>query len=81
MNEKIKQLAKQAGYGFEIHLSQGGGVSEEYIWGGVMETRKIEKFTELIIQECVSICNDTTHNGYLNAVTAGTKIKEHFGVE
>ena len=86
MNEKIKQLAKQAGYGFEIHLSQGG-VSEEYIWGGVMETRKMEKFTELIVKECIeqiklTMARDghsTEH--YKQSSKHIEKIKEQFGVE
>ena len=40
-----------------------------------------EKFAELIVQECVDICNDTNDASYLNGVIAGRKIREHFGVE
>ena len=40
-----------------------------------------EKFAELIVKECVGICNDTNDATYLNGVIAGRKIKQHFGVE
>jgi hypothetical protein len=40
-----------------------------------------EKFAELIVKECVTICNDTNDASYLNGVIAGRKIKQHFGVE
>ena len=40
-----------------------------------------EKFAELIVRECVGICNDTNDATYLNGVIAGRKIKQHFGVE
>jgi hypothetical protein len=39
------------------------------------------KFAELIVRECVTICNDTNDASYLNGVIAGRKIKQHFGVE
>jgi hypothetical protein len=40
-----------------------------------------QKFAELIVRECVTICNDTNDASYLNGVIAGRKIKQHFGVE
>ena len=40
-----------------------------------------EKFAELIVKECIEICNNTNNAGYLNGVVAGEKIKKHFGVE
>ena len=78
MNEKIKELAKQAGYGFEIHLSQSG--DEEYIWGGVMETRKMEKFTELIIEEC-GVSLSPMLRDMISRGKAYDLIKEHFGIK
>ena len=78
MNEKIKQWAKQAGYGFEIHLSQSG--DEEYIWGGVMETRKVEKFAELIIKECAKYIEDSNMVGIPRENIPGG-MKRYFGVE
>ena len=41
----------------------------------------VEKFAELIVRECIGICNDTNDASYLNGVIAGRKIKQHFGVE
>jgi hypothetical protein len=40
-----------------------------------------ERFAELIVQECVDICNLTTDRTYLNGIIAGDKIKKHFGVD
>ena len=42
---------------------------------------RIKKFAELIVRECIGICNDTNDASYLNGVIAGRKIKQHFGVE
>ena len=66
MNERIRELAEQARY--EASLAD---CQETYD----------EKFAELIVQECVNICNDTNDASYLNGVIAGRKIKQHFGVE
>ena len=70
MNEKIKELAEQAG---STH-KQSLGVYQFY-------TDELEKFAELIVRECIGICNDTNDASYLNGVIAGRKIKQHFGVE
>ena len=45
MNERIRQLAEQAG----ISLSQ-----KDYSYYWVESAEDIEKFAELIVQECVS---------------------------
>ena len=65
MNEKIRELAEQAGQGEPFHIPP------EFV----------EKFAELIVLECIGICNDTNDASYLNGVIAGRKIKQHFGVE
>ena len=66
MNERILELAKQCGYwsGQTIEMNDVG----------------IEKFAELIVRECVGICESgastqTTSSG------AAQMIKQHFGVE
>ena len=74
MNERIKQLAEQAGGHF------GEGLEFAVVFG---ELEDFEKFAELIIRECANaIVNDsrlsdvrTARNGCVRA------IKEHFGVE
>jgi len=68
MNEQIKQLALAAG---GSHYPDVGG-------------RILEKFAELLIQECVKIADierDTSAGcGYVTQTT-GQRIKKHFGVE
>lgn len=54
---------------------------DQYQSANALLGSEVEKFAELIVQECVNICNTTTDRGYLNGVIAGHKIKEHFGVE
>ena len=68
MNERIKELWEEA-----AKTTQGDSWQEQ--------TKFMEKFAELIVAECVGICNDTNDASYLNGVIAGRKIKEHFGVE
>ena len=71
MNERIKQLAEQA----------GGGTSKWYTDPDVLEY-----FAELIIRECANIAKDVRifYNEYdhneINRVIC-TDIKQHFGVE
>ena len=73
MNERIKQLAEQA----ELNATL------------LFNKEKLEKFAELIVQECVEVCggiaavragyNDV--DGRDTAYSCGDMIKEHFGVE
>ena len=73
MNEKIKELALQAG---GSHYPTVGG-------------KTLEKFAELIVKECVLQCNEAlvpytgqpsmTHNYAVGLCQ--DKIKQHFGVE
>ena len=61
MNERIEKLAEQA-----FNEANNGSIS-----GIKIPKEFIEKFAELIIQECVSICKDRE---------VEVAIKEHFGV-
>jgi hypothetical protein len=76
MNERIRKLAEQAGFKpFEVRLDDA----------------KLEKFAELIVQECIETINDRVLNsdgsgdwykGYCDgAVAACREINQHFGVE
>ena len=76
MNERIKQLAEQAGY------------SKDFLAIGL--PNNMEKFAELIVKECADACykhKDVESFGiYPVRVAMVTKacsdnIKEHFGVE
>jgi hypothetical protein len=40
-----------------------------------------EKFAELIVKECMDICQELVDDGLSEAETPKWKIKEHFGVE
>ena len=56
MNERIQQLAEQAGL-------QLGTVLENYTTPVKTITVEQRKFAELIIQECLNICEDMGDNG------------------
>lgn len=79
MNEKVKELAEQAGYkplpGFDFANS--------------LEEAYIKKFAKLIINECVTLSDNTCQGSefhdegtvfYYNA-NIGDKIKQYFGVK
>ena len=70
MNERIYELATQA-----------GAYCETYLHGGdpkppILDNMDLEKFAELIVRKCVFISR-TSANGF----SAGDRMKEHFGVE
>lgn len=77
MNELIQKLAEQAGMGHER-------------WNTTAQFESfLEKFAELIVNECVEVCagiaavragyNDA--DGRDTAYSCGDMIREHFGVE
>ncbi len=66
MNQRIKQLAEQAGY-----LPDMFGI-------GHWDMPECKKFAQLIVQECVGVADHSTVNG---TSIIGQRIKEHFGVE
>jgi hypothetical protein len=84
MNVRIRELAEQA----RINVSQK---NYGYYW--VESADGIEKFAELIVAECASICeiNGQTYKYSFTPAKAqlaestsnhcGLMIKEHFGVE
>ena len=73
MNERIKELAEQAGY-----LPDMFGI-------GHWDMPECQKFAELIVRECIeqaSIGNGHGNNQWDRALTFASKnIKEHFGVD
>jgi len=66
MNERIKQLAEQAGI-YKLNLSD-----ETEYW-------IMEKFAELIVQECAAEADKQTI--YCRGIPWGKWVKQHFGVE
>ena len=85
MNERIKQLAKQAGFELQVNCGPLEGEGEIYY------AKEFEKFAELLIKECHETIKKDMElaqiqllpldfgmyaNGRLRRI-----IKEHFGVE
>ena len=69
MNERIRKLAEQAG-----------------IIPGIMGVNRFthfdpEKFAQLIVQECIQLCQECIDDGCAEAQEPMGKIKEHFRVE
>jgi hypothetical protein len=76
MNERIRLLAEQA----------GATVNERSGWTdyGTIDL-DVEKFAELIVGECVAICQDMDGEDNIDARSGrqdcAVEIREHFGVE
>jgi hypothetical protein len=68
MNERIKQLAEQAGWG-------KGETHNDCMQCSHFDP---EKFAELIVQECAAEADKCAERG---SWMAGYRIKQHFGVE
>jgi hypothetical protein len=77
MNNRIKELFEQALNEFK----------EEHKYATIVIPNPLkEKFAELIIRECVNICNNIYFDNYPDAEDferseEGDAIKKHFGVE
>ena len=77
MNERIRELVKQAGG----HISMRNLASNpvQHIESVELWDDRIEKFAELIVRECArvywNIDDGEIHGEYVNA------LKKHFGVE
>ena len=88
MNEKIKELALDAGIGFTLWDDSGREMIDNYT-----PEEYLEKFAELIVRECIKQVEPTQHHqvwaqSYLGGVDGldllSSKIKDikkHFGVE
>jgi len=82
MNERIRQLAEQA----HVNVITTNGM--EHIVDGcyIISPNKLEKFAQLIVQECLGIVHDAERGGsneiWDNAVKFIRRdLQEHFGVE
>ena len=73
MNEKIKLLAKRAGF-----IDRGSNITAYMDFDH-------EKFAELIVRECVEVCHKMAEDSDSYVVhdgdTCAEQIKKHFGVE
>ena len=73
MNERIRELAKQAGF-------------QSYITTHEEDVAMFEKFAELIVRECMNVVSDEAYKvpeewRCKDGRHIWWKIKEHFGVE
>ena len=78
MNERIRELAVESGFATGYDRTQTGKWS--------LADRELEKFAELIVQECVSIVDNKIEvSRYVHEAEllreCSTTIKQHFGVE
>ena len=87
MNERIKELGRQAGFAF---IEDGVYGQRWYSSKCGMDKLEFEKFAELIVAECIKLCeyesNDDIYDPYDMGMSAKAEdikaaIKKHFGVE
>ena len=76
MNEKIKQLALDAGIGFTLWDDSGREMIDNYT-----PEERLTKFAELIVRECASRMDNILREKKDGGGTMGDEIREHFGVE
>jgi hypothetical protein len=87
MNERIKQLAEQAGdYVNEVYTPPVRSKTPGKIWedGHIdWHTQFNEKFAELIVRECARIgeLKEQGYEDYDPDLSVGWYMKQHFGVE
>jgi hypothetical protein len=74
MNERIKQLADEAGLEFTYDPTETPMRVFVEAWG-----EDLEKFAQLIVRECAGVGYDASY--YECALNVSNKIKQHFGVE
>ena len=76
MNERIKELAEQAGMQHKVMLDDSSRDIDVFVTkynGSVPSLQNWEKFAELIVKECINLCNSEDDSW--------VKIAKHFGVE
>lgn len=83
--KRIKELVKEAGGEFWQRMESDGVVNPE-AFVTFDPPQSLEKFAELILQDCITLCNNRAHAGTQGSVSDGAllcanDIKEQFGVE
>ena len=69
MNDRIKELAEQAGY------------TKDMFGVGHWDMPECKKFAELIVQECEKVSLKCSHRGDDMGAIIARNIREHFGIE
>jgi len=70
MNERVEKFARECGAWNQVYGNRNFMIDEHF---------DIEKFAELIVQECASEADKQTI--YCRGIPWGRWIREHFGVE
>jgi hypothetical protein len=78
--EKTLELARYAGFGTQYTNGQ------PHIWGGEMETQKLDVLIEGVVNECVRIIQMQMTRGkrdevYKSQIESVKAIREYFGVD
>jgi hypothetical protein len=81
MNDKIKEIAQKAGIGILYDYSEPDDLDGFSTHAGVCDLKDINKFAELIIQECAKIADDGFGSAHFGSGIRGYMLKEHFGVK
>jgi hypothetical protein len=93
MNERIKELLKQAGFTVARGWGLKDTVPEDVFIANVCVSNEIEKFAELIVRECAELIDNkvtiTAAQTYDEVFVAkydtkelcANQIREHFGVD
>jgi hypothetical protein len=76
MNEKIKQLALQAGIGFTIWDDSGRAMIDNYT-----PEEHLAEFAELIVRECIEVVEKQKAKMSYGPTFVIEDIKQHFGVK
>jgi hypothetical protein len=75
MNERIKQLARNAGISILYKYDGYDGHA------AVLDYNDIELFAQLIVYECVDLALGSSHREDDMGAIIAKKIEQHFGVE
>jgi len=85
MNERIQQLAEQAGILKEQTVKAKIVKNEDGTWTSILEYPDLEKFANLIIQECNNlnkqVLTQSNLGHYMVIERIMKKYQDHFGVE
>ena len=76
MNERIKQLAEQAGIEFVYDPTETPMRAFVECWED-----DLEKFAELIVRECITVINQPNGVGDDDVIRITKDVEKHFGVE
>ena len=77
MNERIKQLALNAG----LLNYVDNETPRRYFINGHADIEEVKEFAELIVWECAKQVEDFYKEDRFNCLSADEKIKEYFGIE